>query len=73
MKLVAYVISELLLVTGGGSFFFGDKALEVWKVNFGLGESAGISCGILLIVAGGAMRSALSKSSKPQRGYESSQ
>lgn len=34
MKLVAYVISELLLVIGG-VIFFGDKALEeFWKVNF---------------------------------------
>jgi hypothetical protein len=54
--------SKALLVAGGIIFFFGDRALrEIWKVNFVLAEVCGIGGGLLLMVPGGAFRSAASR------------
>ena len=62
MKAVAQATSKLLLLIGGLVFFFGDRALEdFWKVSFVTGLLAAIGGGVALMVAGGAIQSALTK------------
>jgi hypothetical protein len=55
-------ISGALMFSGGLIFFFGDRALrEIWKVNFFVAELCGIGGGILLMLVGGAIGSAVKR------------
>jgi hypothetical protein len=52
---------------GGLIFFFGGRALhDFWKINFALGELAGIGCGVAIMFAGAAMQMALPESKRIQ-------
>jgi hypothetical protein len=66
MKLLAQLLSKLLMVAGALDFFFGDRALwNIWHWRFVPAELAGIGGGVLLMALGGALQHQFRQAAPP--------